>query len=151
MFCGGLLMPRLRAGEFPGIHVQDVFLDGNLVEHVTELDTDEGWVRCLLGHTGEGVEVNEILCGRVTFTWRAGVEMAEVMVLHGRRGTYHLARRGLSPACRSQDEIAGYHYSMLGLVTLPPGAGARLCEKCSKLISVVLPTGSVKKLKEEPK
>ena len=96
-------MPRLKAGEFPGIHVKDVFLDGNLVENVMEMDTDEGWVRVLLGTAGDGRCVGEIRYGRVTFTWRDDMKAQEVTVLHGRHGKYHLARRGLTPACGSHD------------------------------------------------
>ena len=130
-------MPRLKAGEFPGIHVQDVFLDGNPVANVLELDTDEGWVRCLLGYGYKDKEIEEVRHGRVTFTWREGVMTQEVTVLHGRRGKYHLARRGWMPACGSREEITGFHYSKAGLVELPPGARARLCEKCAKLIGVM--------------
>ena len=133
-------MPRLKAGEFPGIHVKDVFLDGNLVEHVMEMDTDEGWVRCLLGLTdvhNDDREVTEVRHGHVTFTWRDDVRAQEVTVLHSRFGKYHLARRGWAPACGSRSDIVGFHYSKIGMVELPPGARARLCEKCANAIKVM--------------
>jgi len=117
--------------------VKDVFLDGNLVEHVMELDTDEGWVRCLLGMTGDDQQVTEQRYGHVTFTWRDDVKTTEVVVLHGRRGTYHLSRRGWMPACGSKDEIAGFHYSKDGVVVLPPDAREHLCARCAKSIGVL--------------
>lgn len=130
-------MPRLRPDEFPGNHVKDVFLDGHPLKGVMEFDTEEGWARCFLGYTSERVELEEMLRGRVTFTWRGNIETEDLVVLHGRRGKYHLARSGWTPACRSKDEITGFHYSKIGLVALPSDARAHLCGKCAKLIGVM--------------
>jgi len=130
-------VPRLRPDEFPGIHVKDVFLDGHPVANPMEFDTDEGWVRCLLGYGYKGRHIEEVRHGRVTVTWLGNIETEDLVVLHGRLGTYHLARSGWTPACRSKDEITGFHYSKIGLVALPSDARAHLCGKCAKLIGVM--------------
>ena len=63
---------RIDVGDFDALQVDNVYLDGSLVEHVTSLNVGEGWViRYVTDHNGDFVAendflVSEILHGSVT-------------------------------------------------------------------------------------